>query len=214
MIDLKSWGEMLGLRRKRTLKDRVYETAEDVVDSLADTIYPVLSRSRTAAYRGTDRLDRLGDTLAPMIERSGKVAKDTLSKTAMSATAGVTGGIAGLAAAKDAAADLAEDAASTVAATAAASGMAAAGAATGVAGLVGGILSWLWWLTRFIVKTAILVGVAYAGWQWLQSLREQQRWNNAGHTGHSGHAATQPSSTYGTVTTSNMSTTPSVAGAR
>lgn len=199
---------MLGLRRKRTFKDRVYETAEDVVDSLADTIYPVLARSRTAAYRGTDRLDRLGDSLAPVIERSSKAAKDTLSKTAMTATAGVAGGVAGLSAAKDAAADLAEDAASTVAATAAASGMAAAGAATGVASVIGGIFSWLWWLMKFIVKTALLIGVAYAGWQWLQSLKEQQRWNNGG------HAATQPSSTYGTVSTSNMGTTPTTAGAR
>jgi hypothetical protein len=196
MIDLTKWAEALGLRRKRTFRDRIQDAADEVVDSLAETVYPIVSKSQTAMHRGADRL---GHTVVPLIERSGKAAKGTLGRTAMTATAG-------LAAATDAATDLAEDAASAVASTAATTGVAAAGAATGLAAFFAGVFSWLWWMVKFLVKTALLVGVAYVGWQWLQSRREQQNWD--------ARTPVQPSSMYGTVSGSTESTTPASAGLR
>src|SRR5438067_1867095 len=69
--------------------------------------------------------------------------------------------------------------------------VAAAGA---VAGFFAAVLSVLWWLIKFAVKTAILVGVAYAGWQWLQSR------NNSGGYGSSGEYNSY-NSTYGSMST-------------
>jgi hypothetical protein len=196
MIDLGSWAETLGLRRKKTLADRVQDFAEEVVDTVvpvltkpakavasvkvADAVYPALSRSRHAAEDA--------------LRHSGKAATTAWQRTGKTASAGL-----------ESVADLAGDATATVASTAAVTGAAAAGVATGVGGFLAGVFSWLWKLTTFLFKAAILAGIAYAGWQWLQSRREQQDWQTPGSD------ASFSSSTYGAVTPDS---TPATAGAR
>jgi hypothetical protein len=97
----------------------------------------------------------------------------------------------------------------------AASGAAAAGAVgaffSGVASALGTLLAWLWGLTVFLFKTALLVGVAYAGWQWLQSRREQQAWSSGAYNPSSPSASTRPSGTYGAVSGSVSAASPTPA---
>ena len=43
--------------------------------------------------------------------------------------------------------------------------------------MIGNAARTTWWLTVFLVKAAILLGVAYAGWEWLQSRRQDDIWS-------------------------------------
>ena len=192
MIDLGSWAETLGLRRKKTFVERVQDAAEDMVD----TVLPVLTRP----VKAVGSLD-IADTVAPALKSSSKAAMKAWERTERTASAGLSG-----------AGDLASSAASSVGGAAVATGAAAAGVASGMGGFFGAIFSGLWWLVTFSIKAALLAGVAYAGWQWLQSRREQQSWSSPPIGG-----STYSSSMYGTVAgdagTSGASSAPQPAGA-
>jgi len=217
MIDLGSWAETLGLKRKKTFVDRVQDVAEEVVDraasaagTLVSSVAPVIEHSRHSAKKGSKAgwsavapaIEKSGElarsgwsTVAPVLERSGDAALAGWKTTQTTASSGLS-----------TAGDLAESAAATVASTAAATGDAAIGVATGIGGFVGALFRFLWWLVTLAIKTAILAGVAYAGWQWLESRRESQKWS-APTTGNS-------SGTYGSMSGTTGSTTPATAGAR
>lgn len=184
--------------------ERVQDVAEDVVDRAASTargayaatlgtVAPVLTRSGKAGDRSWRRSSKQADhalessaklveraadrarsaygatleTVSPVLVQSTRAAEGALSKTAESA-------FAGLSAAKE----VGKDATLAVAST----GVAAAGATAGFFGAIGGflgaLLRGLWALTVFLVKASILVGIAYAGWQWLESRRQNQSWSS------------------------------------
>ncbi len=183
--------------------ERVQDVAEEVVEvvdraastaaSTLSTVAPVIIRSgraadraqghsRAQAERAADVAAKLADrateraraayggareTVVPVLAHSGRAAEGALLKTAGSA-------VAGLSAAKEAG----KDATLAVAST----GAAAAGATVGFFGTVGrlfgALLRGLWSLSVFLVKAAILVGIAYAGWQWLESRRQNEAWSN------------------------------------
>jgi hypothetical protein len=208
---LEGIGGVLGLRRKRTFADRVEDTAERAFDAVRDaysaaveSLSPVLERSGKVA----DIADRVADrtvsrardsytarieSLEPVLEKSLKVAEQAWTRAAKKSAAGIS-----------TAGDLATDAAATVSHTgkAAADTVGGAAAATGNAFATG--FSWLWKSFVVLFKAALLAGVAYVGWQWLQSRREDQTWSMPGPAGQ-GYAGTPgtttftPSSTYGTV---------------
>ncbi|MGH2351536.1 MAG: hypothetical protein ACRDJN_07970, partial [Chloroflexota bacterium] len=75
----------------------------------------------------------------------------------------------------------AREASATAGTAAAATGVAAAGAVGGFFGALraffGSLFRGVWGLTVFLLKAAILAGIAYAGWQWLQSRQQNQQWN-------------------------------------
>ncbi|MDQ3700074.1 MAG: hypothetical protein M3442_04030, partial [Chloroflexota bacterium] len=188
--------------------ERVQDVAEDVVDRAASTargayaatistVAPVITRSGKAsdsAWRRSSKqankpahhalessaklVERAADrartaygatreTVSPVLVHSTRAAEGALSKTAGSAAAG-------LSAAKEAG----KDATMAVASTGAAAAGATAGFFGAIGGLLGGLLRGLWVLTVFLVKASILAGIAYAGWQWLESRRQNQSWSS------------------------------------
>lgn len=192
------WMSRLGMRRRKPLADRVQDVAEQAVESVQDayesvvtTMTPWASRSRKTIYLAGDRLRPLirrsgraafktGDrargtyesalvTVKPALERSGEAANKALARTADATTTGL------------------QTAAGVVTAVTA-TGAAVVG---GVGAFFAALSSWMWWLVVTAFKTAILLGVAYAGWQWLQSRRVDRH-------GQQGEQASY-SSTYGTV---------------
>src|SRR5436309_1208494 len=124
-------GGALGIRRKKTLADKVQDAAENVVETVQD-LYETAVES-------------VAPVVAPVIAKSGKLAYKA-SDAAYKAS--------------DRARDTYELAADRM----------------GPA-----------------LKTAILVGVAYAGWQWLQSRQS----NNRGYDSSGGYRSYN--STYGSV---------------
>lgn len=181
-FDLANIGSKLGLRRKRSFADKVQDVAGEVAEKAASTAQD--------AYLTTV------ESVGPVLAKSSKVATRAFSRTAKTTALGLTsaGDAASAAAATGAAA--ADAVGSTVSAvgdvvggTVGAVGGAVGGTVGAVGGVVGGtirffgaLLSWLWRLVVFLVKTALLAGVAYAGWQWLQARREQQEWSSTTYT--------------------------------
>jgi hypothetical protein len=202
MIDLGSWAETLGLRRKRTFVERVQDAAEDMIDTVLPTLtMPARAISKPSkskmASRFVDRVedvadawDGVTDTITPVIKRSRKMAKHAfkdsrhmIRDTRKSASRGLANASDmaswGISSASDVASkglstasSVASDAASKAGSTAAATREAAAEAASGVGGALGTVFSSVWWLFTFTLKAALLAGVAYAGWQWLQTRRD------------------------------------------
>ncbi|CAA9226493.1 MAG: hypothetical protein AVDCRST_MAG77-990 [uncultured Chloroflexi bacterium] len=184
MIDLGAWAETLGLRRKKTFLDRVQDAAGDVVESVEDVVesmLPVLAKPARMAKNVSFSADGVTGAVSPALRKTTDVAKHAWETTEKRAGAGLS-----------AAGDMASTAASSVATGAAATGAAAAGVATGIGAFFGAMFSWLWWLTTFLIKAGLLVGIAYAGWQWLQSRKDDQSWN-------AGSGGDYSSSMYGSV---------------
>jgi hypothetical protein len=195
-------GGVLGMRRNKSLADKVQDAAENVVETVqdlyetaVDTVGPVLTKSTRLASRASDRAyDTAADVVPPMMAKSGKMAAraweraadasevigPTLDRSGRVATKAWERATDASAAGLEAVSDAAEAAAATSAATASA-----------VSGFVGTLFSWIWRLAVFAFKTAILAGVAYAGWQWLQSR------NSRGYD--SGSSYRSYNSTYGSV---------------
>jgi hypothetical protein len=207
-------GSALRLRRRKTFADRVETAAERTADAVRDayadaraSLALALVRSGNAAYRAayatrpllpvlsrtTDRTAARAraaystsvESLEPVLEKATRIAERAWGRTAKRSTGGLSR-----------VTDLAGGAAASVGASGKAAADAVGGAAAAVASFVGNVLAGLWQLTVFLVKAALLAGVAYAGWQWLQSRREQQEWSTPSYGG-----AATPSSTYGAVTT-------------
>ncbi len=195
MIDLGSWAETLGLRRKKTFVERVQDAAEDVLDTVSDTMKPVLKRSgKMRRSKGFEMPEMHMPSMSKMHLPDVNLPEFKLPDVKMpdvkmpSVHAG----------------EIASEAADRVKYTASATGAAAVGVATGIGGFFAAMFSWIWSVTVFFVKAGVLAGVAYGGWQWLQSRKTQDSWNSP--TGTSDYA----SSTYGTVGQG----TPATAGAR
>jgi hypothetical protein len=189
MIDLGSWAETLGLRRKKTFVERMQDAAEDVVESVVDTMKPVLTRPAKMA-RSVKDIDlpevRLPDVRLPKMSMPDVNLPDIRMPRVHPG-------------------EMVGDAADRVRQSAEATGAAAVGVAAGIGGFFAAIFSWIWSVTMFFVKAGLLVGVAYAGWQWLQSRKTQEGWNRD-----SGASSNYASSTYGSVS----SPEPSAVGAR
>jgi hypothetical protein len=101
------------------------------------------------------------------------------------------------------------DAARMAAARSAAAADAAGGLVSNTGSALGTFARAIWGLTLFLVKAAILLGVAYAGWEWLQSRRQDNIWSTPTYTppaGGTGNGGTGTSYTSG-------SSYPSPAGA-
>lgn len=230
MIDLRSWAETLGLRKKKTLVDRIQDVAEDVVDS----VMPVLTRPaklisnvdlpdvrmpdvrmpemRMPDVRMPDVSSRIS-SVRPALASTGKHARVT-GKHAMDSgrhamAAGLATGIATGKHAMDRLDDVWERTEHAVGRGGSAAGDAASSAAGSVGSFFGAVFSGLWWLTTTLFKLALLAGVAYAGWQWLQSRRDNQSWaSGAGNSG-----STYSSGTYGSVSGAPAGTSSSPAPA-
>ncbi len=197
MIDLGAWAESLGLRRKKTFVERMQDAAGDVVDSVVDavdSVRPALSKPGKMVSSFERPSFDMPD-VSPALSASGKMARKAWDRTEKTASAGFHG-------ASDFAGSTASGVASGVASGAAATGAAAAGVAGGVGGFFRRIFSFLWWVVTFSLKAAILGGIAYGGWQWLQSRKEQQSWNSPS----GGDSSTYSSGMYGTVSGSGGAT--------
>ena len=190
MIDLGNLAETLGLRRKKTVVERIQDAAEDVVETVVDSVMERVRPSKPSpmtrvarmgsAVRHMERPDmhipdmhmpemRLPDVRLPDLRlRDVKLPDVKLPDVRLPDLH---------------AGERLDYAAGKVKHGAAATGTAAVGVAAGIGGFFAAIFGGLWWLTTFLVKTAILAGVAYAGWQYLQSRKTQQSWAGAGSTG-------------------------------
>jgi hypothetical protein len=116
-----------------------------------------------AAGRARETLAETRERLTPVLKQSGEVVEAARARTLGTAAAGLT------------AASLAGRGAATAAA---ATGEVTVGFFAGLGRALGSLLRRLWSLTVFLVKAAILAGVAYAGWEWLQSRRRHQYWSS------------------------------------
>ena len=94
-----------------------------------------------------DYFETAVDTVSPIVARQARMAHQATDRAAGLTASGL-------------------EAASERASAARASTAAAAGV---VGQFFGAVFSWTWWMVAFAFKTAVLVGVAYAGWQWLHS---------------------------------------------
>ncbi len=190
MLNWSDWlddvGGAIGIRRKKSLTEKAVDAVQDFYETAVDAVSPVLtkpakfaSKASDAAFKATDRAresyESATDTVSPVLRRSSKMAEKAWDRTADTAEASL-------------------DAVSSAAAATAATGAAAAGA---VGGFFGAIFSFVWWLVTFSLKTAILAGVAYAGWQWLQSRNNGDSYG--GSFGSTGTGSTSHNSTYGSV---------------
>ena len=195
MIDLGNLAETLGLRRKKSVVERIQDVAEDVVDSVMDRVRPgkPSPMERVArmgsSIRNIDMPDmrmpdvrmpdlRIPDVRLPAV-RMPDVRMPEMRLPEMHA------------------AEKIGDAAGKVRQGAAATGSAAVGVAAGIGGFFGAVLSGLWSLVMLVVKASILAGVAYAGWHYLQSRKTQQSWTGSPNATESSNYA---SNMYGSVT--------------
>ena len=194
MIDLGSWAETLGLRRKKSFVERVQDAAEDVLDSVTDTMKPVLRRSSKARRpRGFEMPDmKMPDMRMPSMSKM-HLPDVSMPEIKLPDMKMPDVRLPDVRLPNVHAGEMASDAADRVKYTATATGAAAVGVAAGIGGFFAAMIGWIWSVTVFFVKTGLLVGVAYAGWQWLQSRKTQDSWNSS--TGSSDFS----SSTYGTV---------------
>jgi hypothetical protein len=192
MIDLGSWAETLGLRRKKNFVERMQDAAGDVVESLVDSVH--LSDVKMPKMR-------LPDVNVPDVKLPSMKVPDVKLPNVR---------VPDMKLPRVPVGEYAGDAAEKVRYGAAATGAAAVGVASGIGGFFGAIFSGLWWLVTFMVKTALLAGVAYAGWQWLQSRRAQDTWRRSDASGSAGGSNAVSSSMYGTVSAAE----PAEAGVR
>jgi hypothetical protein len=190
---------LLRLRRKRTLADRVQGAAEDVYDRLQDVagdvverVQPVVSRSGRSAQRVLDRTERnTGRALASTAALAGlarsrteRTADDTAELVAEAIEA-ARERLAPLLRQSERAAETAlARTTGTVSAKVEEVEQAGRGAAQATAGFFGslgsavaGFARMAWAVTLFLIKAAVLIGVAYAGWEWLQSRRQSEFWS-------------------------------------
>lgn len=201
MIDLGNLAETLGLRRKRTVVERIQDAAEDVVDTVLERVRPSKPSpmARVArmgsAVRHMDLPDvRMPDMRMPEMRMPDMRMPDMhMPEMRLPDVRMPDVRLPDLHAG-----ERLEHAAGKVKHGAAATGTAAVGVAAGIGGFFGAIFSGLWTLTTFVVKAAILAGVAYAGWQYLQSRKTQQSWSGSAGSGDGG-GSTYTSSVYGAV---------------
>ena len=191
MIDLGNLAETLGLRRKRTVVERIQGAAEDVVDTVLERVRPSKPSpmARVARMGSAVRHMDLPDVRMPDVRMPDMRMPDVHMPEMRLPDVRMPDLHAG---------ERLEHAAGKVKHGAAATGTAAVGVAAGIGGFFAAIFSGLWALTTFVVKAAILAGVAYAGWQYLQSRKTQQSWSGSTGAGDGG-ASTYTSSVYGAV---------------
>jgi hypothetical protein len=188
---------VLRMRRKKTLaervQDRVQVAAEDVYDRIqgvagdvVERVQPVVNRTernagkalastamlaslaRTRTERKADdtaelvaeALEAARERLAPLLRQSERAAETALARTSGTVSARV------------------EDVEQA--------GRGAARATAGFFDSLGAALASFartaWGVTLFLIKAAVLIGVAYAGWEWLQSRRQNQIWSTPSYT--------------------------------
>lgn len=214
MIDLGSLAETLGLRRKKSVVERIQDAAEDVVDTVMERVRPskpspMARLSRVGgSLRNIDLPDvrmpdmRMPDVRMPEMRMPDVRMPDVRMPDVKLPEMRLPDLHAG---------ERLGDAAGKVKYGAAATGSAAVGVAAGIGGFFGAILSGLWSLTTFLVKASILAGVAYAGWQYLQSRKTQQSWSSSSGAGATG-SQDYPSSMYGNVTPASSAGVPAASG--
>ena len=202
MIDLGNLAETLGLRRKKSVVERFQDAAEDVVETVRDT---VMERVRPSKPSPMARVARMGSAVRHMDLPDVRMPEMRMPEMRMPEMHMPEMRLPDVRLPDVRMPDVRlpdlhaderlEHAADRVKHGAAATGTAAVGVAAGIGGFFAAIFSGLWWLTTFVVKVAILAGVAYAGWQYLQSRKTQQSWS--GSTGSTGstRAAASPGTT-------------------
>jgi len=207
MIDLGSLAETLGLRRKKSVAERIHDVAEDVVDSVMDRVRPSKPSpmARVARMGGAVRNIELPDVHMPEMRLPDVRFPDVrlpdvkLPDMRMPDVRMPEMRMPDVRLPELRAGEKLEHAAGKVKHGAAATGTAAVGVAAGIGGFFGAILSGLWSLTTFVLKAGILAGVAYAGWQYLQSRKTQQSWSGSSGSSDSAGGSTYASSVYGSV---------------
>jgi hypothetical protein len=213
MIDLGNLAETLGLRRKKTVVERFQEAAEDVVETVVDS---VMERVRPSKPSPMSRMARMGSAVRhielPEVHMPEMRVPDLrlpdvkMPDVKLSDVKLPEMRLPDVRLPDLHAAEKLERATGKVKHGAAATGTAAAGVAAGIGGFFAAMFSGLWWFTTFLIKAAILGGVAYAGWQYLQSRKTQQSWSGSGTTGYNvtpgatgAGDSTYASSVYGSV---------------
>jgi hypothetical protein len=151
-----------------------------------------LARTRTertaddTAERVAEALEAARERLAPLLRQSERAAETALTRTSGTVSARVE--------------DVEQAGRGAARAT--------AGFFDSLGAAVAGFARAAWAVTLFLIKAAVLIGVAYAGWEWLQSRRQNDIWSTPSYT---------PPSTGGPGATGNSyspgSTFPSPAGA-
>jgi hypothetical protein len=145
----------LGKGRKERAADQATDRVLDALDAARGRLTPVLRQSEQA----TDMAQR----------RAAEAAQLALARAARAGDTVSSGFTAAERASREAAAAAAARGADVAEATAGAFGSAGSFAASTARSL--------WSLTVFLGKAAILLGVAYAGWEWLQSRRQNEIWS-------------------------------------
>lgn len=187
MIDLGNLAETLGLRRKKTVVERIQNVAEDMVDTVMDRVRPgkpsPMARvsKMGSSLRNIDMPEvRLPDMHMPEIRMPDMHLREMrIPEVRMPDMRLPDMKLPDVRMPDLHASERIGDAAGRVRHGAAATGTAAVGVAAGIGGFFGAILSGLWSLTTFVVKASILAGVAYAGWTYLQSRKTQQSWSGS-----------------------------------
>jgi hypothetical protein len=189
MIDLGNLAETLGLRRRKTVVERIQDTAEDVVETVVETVMERLRPSKPSPMARVARMGsavrnfELPDVRMPDVRMPDVRMPDVrMPDVRMPDVRLPEMRLPDVRLPELHAGERLDYAAGKVKHGAAATGTAAVGVAAGIGGFFAAIFGGLWWLTTFLVKTAILAGVAYAGWQYLQSRKTQQSWAGSGAT--------------------------------
>src|SRR5687768_249133 len=172
MIDLGNLAETLGLRRKKSVVERIQDVAEEVVDSVMDRVRP-------GKPSPMDRMARMGSSIRSIDLPEVRMPDVRMPDLRMPDVRMPDIRMPEMHLPEIHASEKLGDAAGKVRHGAAATGSAAAGVAAGIGGFFAAMLSGLWSLTMLAVKASILAGVAYAGWQYLQSRRTQQSWSGS-----------------------------------
>jgi hypothetical protein len=190
MIDLGNLAETLGLRRKKSVVERIQDVAEDVVDSVMDRVRP-------GKPSPLERVTRMGSSLRNVDLPEMRMPDIRMPDVRMPDVRMPDIRMPDMRLPELHASERLGDAAGKVREGAAATGSAAVGVAAGIGGFFGAMLSGLWSLITLVVKASILAGVAYAGWHYLQSRKAQQSWSGSPNATESPNYA---SNMYGTVT--------------
>jgi phage-related tail protein len=175
----------------------VYDRLQDVAGDVAERVQPVVSRSGRSAQRAFDRTERnAGKAIASTAllaslarTRTERTADDTAERVAEAIEA-ARERLAPLLRQSERVAETALARTSgTVSATVDDVGQAGREAAQATAGFFGALGAGLgaiarttWTVMLLLIKAAVLIGVAYAGWEWLQSRRQNQIWSTPSYT--------------------------------